>query len=93
MLEQYGHWQQVLDLKQYMIEKLLKYPNVKLYDFHKEEFICNLDEYMDLRHHSHAYNKRIIECMYKDSCRVREDNYKKDLAVLDSLVKHYRLND
>ena len=68
-------------------------PNVKLYDFQKEAFICNLDEYMDLRHHSHAYNKRIIECMHKDSCRVSEDNYKKDLAVLDSLVKHYRLND
>lgn len=93
MLEQYGHWKQVLDFKQYMIEKLLKYPNVKLYDFQKEAFICNLDEYMDLRHHSHAYNKRIIECMHKDSCRVSEDNYKKDLAVLDSLVKHYRLND
>ncbi|MBR4996590.1 MAG: hypothetical protein IKY84_01770 [Bacteroidaceae bacterium] len=93
MLEQYGHWKQVLDFKQYMIEKLLKYPNVKLYDFQKEEFICNLNEYMDLRHHSHAYNKRIIECMYKDSCRITEDNYKKDLAALDSLIKHYRLND
>jgi len=91
MFEQYGHGEQVLDFKQYMIEKLLKYPNVKLYDFQKEEFICNLDEYMDLRHHSHAYNKRIIECMYKDSCRVSEDNYKKDLVVLDSLVRHYRI--
>lgn len=93
MLEQYGHWKQVLDFKQYMIEKLLKYPNVRLYDFQRDEFICNLDEYMDLRHHSHAYNKRIVEYMHKDSCRVSEDNYKKDLAVLDSLVRHYRLND
>lgn len=93
MFCQYGHWEQVLDFKQYMIEKLLKYPNVKLYDFQKEEFICNLDEYMDLRHHSHAYNKRIVECMHKDSCRVNEDNYKRNLVVLDSLVRHYRLND
>lgn len=91
MFCQYGHWEQVLNFKQYMIEELLKYPNVKLYDFQKEEFICNLDEYMDLRHHSHAYNKRIIECMYKDSCRVSEDNYKKDLVVLDSLVRNYRI--
>lgn len=91
MFEQYGHWGLVLDFKQYMIEKLLKYPNVRLYDFQKEEFICNLDEYMDLRHHSHAYNKRIIEHMYKDSCRVREDNYIKELSVLDSLVKNYRI--
>lgn len=93
MFEQYGHWEQVLDFKQYMIEKLLKYPNVKLFDFQKEVLICNLDEYMDLQHHSHDYNKRIIECMYKDSCRVNEDNYKQDLAVLDSLVRHYRLTD
>lgn len=91
MFEQYGHWEQVLDFKRYMIGRLLEYPNVKLYDFQKEEFICNLDEYMDLRHHSHAYNKRVIEYMHKDSCRVREDNYIKDLAVLDSLVRLYRI--
>lgn len=93
MFHQYGHWEQVVDFKQYMIEKLLKYPNIKLYDFQKEELICNLDEYMDLRHHSHDYNKRIIEYMHKDSCRVLEDNYMKDLAVLDSLVRHYRISD
>lgn len=89
MFEQYGHWEQVLDFKHHMIEELLKYSNVKLYDFQKEEFICNLDEYMDLRHHSHAYNKRIIDYMHKDSCRVRE--YEKDLMVLDSLVRNYEL--
>lgn len=87
MFEQYGHWEQILDFKYHMIEELLKYSNVKLYDFQKEEFICNLDEYMDLRHHSHAYNKRIIDYIHKDSCRVRE--YEKDLMVLDSLVRNY----
>lgn len=91
MFEQYGHWEQVLELKQYIIEKLLEYPNVKLYDFQKEEFICNLEEYMDLRHHSHAYNKRIIECIYKDSCRVEKESYIKELSVLDSLVDKYSL--
>lgn len=93
LYEQHGFWNRITDFKQYAIEKMLKYPNVKLYDFQKEEFICNLDEYMDIFHHSHDYNKRIIECMYKDSCRVNKDNYKRDLAVLDSLVRHYRLND
>lgn len=91
MYEQYGHWEQVMAFKQYMIERLLTYPNVKLYDFQVEEFICNMDEYMDLRHHSHAYNKRIIECMHDDSCRVREENYNKDLMVLDSLVRNFKL--
>lgn len=91
MFEQYGHWEQVKAFKLYMIERLLKYPNVKLYDFQIEGFICNMDEYMDLRHHSHAYNKRIIECIHADSCRVREDNYNKDLMVLDSLVRNFKL--
>lgn len=91
MCDQYGHWEQVKAFKQYMTECLLKYPNVRLYDFQIEEFICNMNEYMDLRHHSHAYNKRIIECIHVDSCRVREDNYNKDLMVLDSLVRNFKL--
>lgn len=93
MLVQYGYWGQILDFKRYMIEKLLKYPNVKLYDFQREEFICNLDEYMDLEHHSHAYNKRIIECMYKDSFRVQGDNYMLSLECLDSLVNKHIFDD
>lgn len=91
MFEQYGHWEQILDFKHHMIEELLKYSNVKLYDFQKEEFICNLDEYMDLRHHSHAYNKRIIEYIHKDSCRVRDGEYETDLMALDSLVRNFEL--
>ena len=91
MFDQYGHWEQILDFKQHMIEELLKYSNVKLYDFQKEEFICNLDEYMDLRHHSHAYNKRIIEYIHQDSCRVRDGEYETDLMALDSLVRNFEL--
>ena len=91
MYEQYGHWEQVKAFKQYMIERLLTYPNVRLYDFQVEGFICNMDEYMDLRHHSHAYNKRIIEYIHADSCRVREENYNHDLIVLDSLVRNFEI--
>lgn len=91
MLEQYGHWEQVLGFKRYMIEKLLEYPNVRLYDFQTEEFICNLNEYMDLRHHSHVYNKRIVEYMEKDSCRVEQESYNDNLFLQDSLVRHYEL--
>lgn len=91
MFEQYGYWEEVLAFKEYMIERLLSYPNVKLYDFQIEEFICNMDEYMDLRHHSHAYNKRIIECIHADSFRVTEENYNKDLMVLDSLVRNFEI--
>jgi hypothetical protein len=90
MSEQYGHWEQVISFKQHMIERLLNYSNVKLYDFQNENFICNMDEYMDLRHHSHAYNKRIIEYIHADSCRVREDNYKENLIVLESLVRNFK---
>lgn len=93
MYEQYGHWEEVMSFKRYMTEKLLMYPNVKLYDFQVEDFICNMDEYMDLRHHSHAYNKRIIECMAKDSCRVQKDSYNQDLLALDSLIRYFEINE
>lgn len=93
MFEQYNHWEQIKEFKQYMIEQFFKYPNVKLYDFQKEKFICNLDEYMDLRHHSHTYNKRIIEYIHKDSCRVKKHTYNNELIMLDSLIINYRLNE
>lgn len=91
--QQYDHLEQILEFKKYMIEHFLKYPNVKMFDFQKEDFICNLDEYMDLRHHSHAYNKRIIEYINKDSFRVQKDTYKNELIKLDSLIKNYSLNE
>lgn len=93
MFELYNHWDQIKEFKQYMIEQFFKYPNVKLYDFQKEEFICNLDEYMDLRHHSHAYNQLIIEYIHKDSFRVQKDTYKDELMRLDSLITNYCLNE
>lgn len=92
MFEQYNHWNQIIDFKRYMIERLLTYPNVRLYDFQNEELICNLDEYMDLRHHSHAYNRRIVEYIHGDSCRVQEKSYQENLAILDSLVRNYTLD-
>ena len=89
--EQYGHLKRILDFKMYVIDALLHYENVKLYDFQREDFICNLDEYMDIFHHSHAYNKRIIECIHADCFRVTEGNYRQDLLVLDSLVRNFEI--
>ena len=91
--EQYNHFEQILEFKKYMTEHFLKYPNVKLFDFQNESFICNLDEYMDLMHHSHTYNKCIIEYIHKDSFRVQKDTYKNELITLDSLIKNYSFNE
>ena len=91
--QQYDHLEQILKFKKYMIEHFLKYPNVKMFDFQKEDFICNLEEYMDLMHHSHAYNKRIIEYIHKDSCRVQKGTYNNEFIKLDSLIIDYKLNE
>lgn len=93
MFHDYGHWPQIKDCKRHMIERMLQYPNVRLYDFQREEFICNMDEFMDLRHHSHNYNKRIIESIAKGQCRVTYDNYEQHLQSLDSLVINFSLNE
>lgn len=93
MFYDYGHWQQIQDCKRHMIERMLQYPNIKLYDFQKEIYICDMDEFMDLRHHSHDYNKRIIKGMAKDHCRVSHEGYMQDLQVLDSLVVNFTIEN
>ena len=56
-----------------MIQKLVKLPNVKVYDFQKQDLITRLDQYMDLRHHSHAYNRNIMEYLHDDKHRAAPD--------------------
>lgn len=78
-----GHWEAILQFKRFVIETLLQQPNVKLYDFQPEEsWIMNLDEYMDVRHHSHKFNHAIISSIYNNEYLVTEENY---LGKIDSL--------
>ena len=53
-------------------EKLLEYPNVKIFDFSsREEWITHLDHYFDYSHHSGEISDAIMRAMAADECRVR----------------------
>lgn len=78
-----------LKLKSYIIERLVLLPNVEVYDFQREPWITDLNEYMDLHHHSHKYNRLIIESIHKGLFRVNKDsiNYYND--KLREMAKEY----
>lgn len=63
----------ILESKKYMIQRLAKLPNVKVYDFQTRDLITRLDQYMDLRHHSHGYNRNIMEYIHDDNHRALPD--------------------
>ena len=52
-------------------EALLSRPNVRLFDFQAvEEWVCDLDNYKDMAHHSGEINARIIEAIGQDAYRL-----------------------
>ena len=64
-----------LDLhqKQALIEVLLAYDNVQVYDFQaRADWICDLDNYIDTRHYSGAINDAMAEAMAAGENRVTD---------------------
>ncbi len=70
LLHKFGDLDDVLRFKEYSIRQLLQTPNVDLYDFQVSPWITNLDQYMDLRHHSHTYNREIIQSIHDSKYRI-----------------------
>ena len=79
-----------LDLhqKQALIEVLLAYDNVQVYDFQaRAEWICDLDNYIDTRHYSGAINDAMAEAMAAGENRVTgAAQIEADNDVIRSLV-------
>lgn len=73
--DKHGTLQDIISLKQYMIAQLEKYPNVKLYNFQCSPWIDNLDEFMDICHHNHKYNRAIIQSIHKNQYRINSSNF------------------
>lgn len=88
LLRDCGYLDTYIKFKKYIIEQFLKLDNVRIYDFQVDDWIMNLDEYMDLRHHSHKYNRRIIECIYNNQYRLN-DNYLEQIDEFVQMVENY----
>lgn len=69
-----------------MIQKLGQLPNVKVFDFQKRDLITRLDQYMDLRHHSHDYNRKIMEYLHDGKYRADADG---NVDEINELVIEY----
>lgn len=89
MLHEHGYLDTYMRFKQHVVEQLLKLSNVRLYDFQVKGWIDDLDEYMDLRHHSHRYNRQIMECIHNDEYRLTADNYLKQFEAFKKMIEEY----
>ncbi len=74
-------------LKRHMISRLYRLKNVELYDFQIAPWITDLDQYMDLRHHSHKYNRAILRAIHDKEYRATSDGHSDQLKTL---VTQYR---
>jgi hypothetical protein len=81
-----GVLESILKFKQYIIETLSSCRNVALYDFQCAPWVTDLNQYMDVRHHSHAYNRGIIQSIHEDKYRIV--SYQDD--SLRTLIAAYR---
>lgn len=90
----HGQLEEALALRKHILLSLDSLPNVTLFDFHREPWITNMEEYMDIHHHSHEYNREIIKSIarrenlfIKDSVDFYNDRLRYLASVyLDSLV-------
>lgn len=83
-----GKLDDILRLKQHIIDTLSTASNVEIYDFQCVPWITNLDQYMDLRHHSHDYNKEIFRAIHDHQYQVLDRIGHTD--DIKELVKIYR---
>ena len=78
--------------KQAVVERLLAYDNVKLYDFQTRlEWILNLDHYVDYEHYGAHINDAIAEMIANDQWRVTStDQVRESTRVLIDYVDRLR---
>lgn len=61
-MQQAGTLDEILEVKRHFVDRVSVYDNVTLYDFQGAEFTTDLDNYMDISHHSPEINDFIVHC-------------------------------
>lgn len=79
-----------LGMRNYMANKLLSLKNVELYDFQCRPIITNLNSYMDLRHHSHAINRMIIQSIHDRNYIVNDSIVNVNSQSIRILCRQYK---
>lgn len=82
-----------LEAKKYLFEKVGSLPHVSIYDFQQERSITfDLTQYKDLAHHSPKINEYIIDAIAKDEHRVDGTNIDGLLEQLRQQVETVKIN-
>ena len=90
--EQKKYLKDLLNFKEYILKELVKYKNIKIYDFQiAKEITHNLDNYKDLTHYSEDINKWMIQQIKNNKYLVTKDNIDQYLKMLNKQIKNYNL--
>lgn len=73
-------------VKEHILETLLEYQNVKVFDFQYAPYICNLNNYRDTTHYSKAVSDFMVDCFGNKKYIVTKENYKEGLSELKRKV-------
>ena len=72
-----GDLEAMLYQSEYIAERLLQYPNVRIFQFQDDyEYITNFDNYSDYTHYRHEMNDYMTKCFANGECELTLTNYK-----------------
>lgn len=82
-----------IDAMETAAEEMLKYDNIKLFDFcGNYEMICNLDNYKDEIHYSAEINSQMLLWMRDGEYLLTADNYETHFEEMRDFYNHYDYN-
>lgn len=86
----YGDLDSILDVVEYAEGELLKYDNVKLFNFQGvEEVVTDLNLYKDYNHYGPEINSKIIGWMKEGEYQLSAETYKEELARFKDFVETF----
>lgn len=91
-IQREGKMDYMLELQKMAIEAMLPYENVKIYSFcNKEDWVTDLDNYIDARHYGGKINSRILRYMVCEECEyhLTKDNYMNYIREIERLYSEY----
>src|SRR6185436_14910640 len=69
--EQRGQLELTLAFREWVFERMQRYPNVEIFDFHAEpEIVMDLDHFTDIYHYSPKLSKSLVETMAQGRYRL-----------------------
>ena len=85
-----GHYEDLIRVKRYFIEKVRRQENVEVFDFQSDELTGDLNNYKDTTHYTPEVNDWMVRCFASGEYRVTEDNLEGYLEQLRQNTDRFR---